>query len=99
MGPMAVPFMVLSPCALQAPKQPAIHAPPGDFSSSIGDARSDCQELDQQQRVLQEQRRRLLSMSNTCSGKSGWKALTVRQPGSSWCEHQELKHQGFHQRM
>merc|ERR1719343_1864423 len=96
---MAVPFMVLSPCAVQAPKQPVIHAPPGDFSSSIRDARSDCQELDQQQRVLHEQRRRLLFMSNTCRSNSGWKTSTVRHPASSWCEHQGVKHQGFHRRM
>jgi len=96
--PMVARVKDLDPCTLQMPNQPTIQAPPADFSHSMGYVGSDRDELLEQQRLLKEQHRRFMSMSNSCGSISGWKTPSVRHHVNSGFDHQEAKHQRLHQR-
>merc|ERR1712151_1363651 len=93
-------MMVLSPCTAQVDSQaPAPSTPPGNFSQPTGppgvflkpgeEATTENQDLMDQQRMLQEQRRRLLSMSTACCGTSSWATPASQKPLCTWAQVQD----------
>merc|ERR1712048_816466 len=93
------PMMLLSPCTAQVDSQaPTPVKPPGNFSQPAGppgvflepaeEATTEEQDLMDQQRMLQEQRRRLLSMSTARGGTSSWATTASQKPLCTWAQDQ-----------
>merc|ERR1712176_193038 len=103
------PMMVLSLCTAQVDSQaPAPSKPPGNFSQPTGppgvflkpaeEAMTEEQDLMDQQRMLQEQRRRLLSMSTARCGTSSWATPASQKPLCAWTQDWERRNGDARQR-